>query len=364
MKAYRLLCVMALLMMAVGMRAYAAPAAQAAPQDLTVAVLGFAAGESLPKDMGKDLSTLLAAYLSTDTNVQMVEREQLLKTLDEQGLSLSGMVSSSDAIHVGHLVGANVLVTGRAFSLGGDNMTIVVKIIGSETGRVYGRVVQSKGPQDADAAVKQLAGMVSDVLNQYGKSFLAATPSEKARIARITKAVAGLKLPQVTVLICEYNVGPVLIDPAAETEINYYLQACGVKLLDHDLALRKSWAAHFRQHGFGAALPGDMMQQADVVIVGEASSEFGMQEGNLISCKARVELKAVDTANGQILAVDRETAAGVDIAQSTAAKTAIQNAADILAERDIPLIIRNWDKAQAARAAAAKAKLKAEAGGK
>jgi hypothetical protein len=105
-----------------------------------------------------------------------------------------------------------------------------------------------------------------------------------------------------------------------------------------------------------------MKQQADVIIVGEATSEFALQKGDLVSCKARVEIKAVDTVSGEILAVDRETDAGADVAKSTAAKTAIQKAAATLAERDIPTISKNWDKAEAAREAAAKAKAKAEAG--
>ncbi len=104
-----------------------------------------------------------------------------------------------------------------------------------------------------------------------------------------------------------------------------------------------------------------MLQEADVVIVGEAFSEFALQKGDLVSCKARVELKAIDTASGEILAVDRETDAGVDVAESTAAKTAIQKASATLAERNIPLLVRSWNKAQAGREAAAKAKAKAEA---
>ena len=367
MKLYRGVWLTSVLLMLAGLTAWAAEEAAApaaappAPKRLlTIAVLGFEAGDNLPKDMGANLSTLLAAYLSTKTEAQMVERAELTKTLSEQGLSLSGMVNANDAVKVGNLVGANVLVTGRAFSLGGSDMTIVVKIIGSETGRVYGRVVKSQGPQDVDAAVTQLAAMVADVLSQYEKSFLAPTVDEKARAERIKKALAGLKLPVVTVLITERHQGPVLIDPAAETEINYYLQECGAKTLDKDPALRKTWAATFQKGGLAANVPEDMKQEADVVIVGEAMSEFALEKGGLTSCKARVELKAVDTVSGEVLAIDRETDAGVDVAESTAAKTAIQKAAAKLAERVIPLMAQKWNKAQADRAAAA-AKAKPEA---
>ena len=62
----------------------------------------------------------------------------------------------------------------------------------------------------------------------------------------------------------------------------------------------------------------------------------GLRRGNLISCKARVEVKAQNRADGKILAVDREAAVVVDITEQTAAKTALQNAAAELASRLAP----------------------------
>ena len=71
-------------------------------------------------------------------------------------------------------------------------------------------------------------------------------------------------------------------------------------------------------------------------ISGEAFSAFGMQKGNLISCKSRVEIKVREVATGNLITVDRQMSVGVDIAEQTAAKTALQNAADVLAERLLP----------------------------
>jgi hypothetical protein len=65
-----------------------------------------------------------------------------------------------------------------------------------------------------------------------------------------------------------------------------------------------------------------------------------MQKGNLISCKSRIEIKARDIASGNILVVDRQTSVGVDIAEQTAAKTALQNAANALAERLLPKLAK------------------------
>ncbi len=71
----------------------------------------------------------------------------------------------------------------------------------------------------------------------------------------------------------------------------------------------------------------------------KTSPASGLRKGNLISCKARVELKA-QKRTGEILAVDRQTSVAVDVAEQTAAKTALQNAALDIAERLLPRIAK------------------------
>jgi len=114
------------------------------------------------------------------------------------------------------------------------------------------------------------------------------------------------------VKIGERHFGQPVIDPAGETELSLILKECGFKLVDDKSP-----------------------EKADIEITGEAFSALGVRKGNLISCKARVEIK-VRKRTGEILAVDRQTSAGVDIAEQTAAKTALQNAATELAERVLP----------------------------
>jgi hypothetical protein len=105
-----------------------------------------------------------------------------------------------------------------------------------------------------------------------------------------------------------------VIDPAAQTELSLILKECGFTIVDDKSS-----------------------QKADVEITGDAFSAYGMRKGNLISCKARVELKA-QKRTGEILAVDRQTSVAVDIAEQTAAKTALQEAAAELAQRLAPEI--------------------------
>ena len=68
-----------------------------------------------------------------------------------------------------------------------------------------------------------------------------------------------------------------------------------------------------------------------------------MRHGNLISVKARIEVKAVDQASGKIVAIDRQTTVAVDLAEQIAAKNALQEAGAVLAERLLPKIVTPED---------------------
>ena len=119
------------------------------------------------------------------------------------------------------------------------------------------------------------------------------------------------------VSIPERHFGGPTVDPAAETELNIILQKAGFVLVD-----------------------GKSSQKPDIEITGDAFSAFGMRKGNLISCKSRVELKAHDKKTGKLIAIDRQTSVAVDVAEQTAAKTALQNAAGEIAERLLPLLVQ------------------------
>jgi hypothetical protein len=162
-----------------------------------------------------------------------------------------------------------------------------------------------------------LAKKIAADVSEKGGSLVARVETLDERIARLKKALDGKKLPVVSVKISERHYGPHIIDPAAETELSLILQQCGFTLVD-----------------------GGSTNKAAVEISGEAFSAYGMQKGSLISCKSRVEIKARDAATGNLLAVDRQTSIGVDVAEQTSAKTALQNAADLLAERLIPKLAR------------------------
>ena len=291
-----------------------APTARSAPASqppLTVAIFDFESKSDAVWDLGPKVATLLNASLSADPQIITVERAELEKVLGEQELGLSGTVSPDTAAKVGHLTGAKVLVTGRVFKADKE-LVIVAKIIGTETSRVYGELVKGPAASSITDLSGDLAKKIAATVSEKGDTLVAKVESREDRIARIKKSVSGKTLPSVSVKIGERHFGQPVIDPAAETELSLILKECGFALKDD-----KS------------------KEKADVEITGDAFSAYAMRKGNLISCKARVELKA-QKRTGEMLAVDRQTSVTVDITEQTAAKTALQQAAAEIAERLLP----------------------------
>jgi hypothetical protein len=56
--------------------------------------------------------------------------------------------------------------------------------------------------------------------------------------------------------------------------------------------------------------------------------------------KARLEVKAIDRASGEVIAVERQTRVAVDLSEQIAAKTALQEAAADIAERLLPKLVK------------------------
>ena len=276
---------------------------------LTVAVFDFESKDESVSGLGPKVATLVNANLSAEPQIITVERADLEKVLGEQELGLSGTVDPNSAAKIGQLTGAKVLVTGRVFKA--DNQTIIVaKVIGTETSRVYGEMVQGGSSATLVDLSSGLAKKIAADVSGKSDTLVARVETREERITKLKKALDGKKLPVVSVKINERHYGPHIIDPAAETELTLLLQQCGFQVTG-----------------------GDSKLKPEVQISGEAFSAYGMQKGNLISCKSRIEIKVSEVATGKLLFVDRQTSVGVDIAEQTAAKTALENATDTLAER-------------------------------
>jgi hypothetical protein len=282
---------------------------KAANEPLTVAIFDFDAKDEPVRDLGPKIATMINAALSVESDIITVERAELQKALGEQEMSLSGTVSADTAAKVGNLTGAKVLVTGRVFHVDKERV-IVAKIISTETSRVYGELSKASVGLPVTDQAAELAKKIAATIAAKGDTLVAKVETREQLVERLKKKIGAAKLPSVSVKIPEQHFGAPVRDPAAETELLLILQQCGFTIVDD-----KSGS------------------KADIEVTGEAFSALGTRKGNLISCKSRVEIKAHDLRSRTLLLADRQTSVAVDIAEQTAAKTALQNAATEMAER-------------------------------
>ena len=317
----------------------ASTAVAGAGEAINVAVFDFDTKEAGISKLGPKIADMVTAYLSQNPDLNLVERAQLEKVLSEMSLSMTGIVDQTQAVQVGHVVGAKILVTGRAFSVDGE-LVIVAKIIGTETTRVYGDVAKGSLSGKLTSLIDEIAVKVAKTIKDKGRDLLPPPEQEVDKVAIIQGKLKGKRLPRVSVKIEEMHVGSRVIDPAAETEFIYLLRKCGFEVVDQSDEVLSNWAKAYLKDS-DTELP-ELLQSVDIVVVGEAFSQFAARTGNLVSSKARVEVRAIDTSNSRILAIDRKTITAVDLAEQIAAKTALQEGALDIAVRLIPEMVEKW----------------------
>ena len=279
------------------------------PDLIPVAVFDFEANETKLKERGTQLALLVTTQLSTQDNVITVERQELPKLLGEQELGNSGMVDPGTAARIGHLTGARVLVVGRIFTVAGET-TAALKVMSTETGRVYGVAENFSADAPPAGPAGKLAEKIGAILQTKRDTLVAQVISDEDRVTRLRQKLAGKTLPSIAIVIPEQHIASPVIDPAAETEIGFILGQAGFTILT-----------------------GEAVGKADFTIRGEAFSEAGIRRGGLNSCRARVEIKVIENGSQRVVLADRQAAWAVDTAEHIAAKTALQHAGAELAER-------------------------------
>jgi hypothetical protein len=287
----------------------------AEPAVISVAVFDFESKDENVKDLGAKVSVLINVNLSAEPHLMLVERTELEKVLGEQELGLSGTVTANSAAKVGQLTGAKVLVTGRVFKLDQDTV-VVAKVFSAETSRVFGETVKAPNANVADLAAG-LAQKIAKIIKEKSDALVAVTISREEKVNTLVKSLPPGKRSSIKIRIPEQHFGTPVIDPAAETELSLIFQKAGFTLVDDQSGTKP-----------------------DLEISGEAFSALGMRKGNLISCKARVEIKVRDLRGQKLLLAERQHSVAVDLAEQTAAKLALQQAALELAGRLLPALCK------------------------
>lgn len=292
-----------------------APAATATPATnpgITVALLDFDANLPGNPDLGKQITEALTAVLTGQTGFTLVDRASMNRTLQEHELNLTGLVNSDQATQIGKLVGAKILVTGKAFLLD-KKIYVTAKVIGTETGLVEGLL--SSGPKDAEVGqmVIDLSTKLADKLQTSGPKLVAAPNTAPDPMVALQARLKGKTLPKVGILFVEHHVTAPRqhTDPAVETEFKSMLTDCGFTIVEGD---EKDWTR----------------EGVEVVITGEAFSEAATKIGNIVSCSGRVEVKVVNRKDNHLLLATRTTSRAADLSEQIAAKSALQKAAHAL----------------------------------
>ncbi len=285
-----------------------AAAAETSMDVPTVAILPFEVRNDLTgRDSGKSLAELLSVSLLERGNVELVERAELEKALDELQLSASGLVDRDSRNQLGRLIGARILITGSIFRTGNKNY-LVGKVIGTETSRVLGASVS--GGEDFASMIPALTEKLSGILEKNAAKLLPRRPTQAAVAAALAETVRGNQR-KVLVEVKE-DIHASVPDPAAETELKKLLMALGFQIVS----------------------AGD---EADFRVTGEALAAHGGNYRQFISADARLEL-SVFGPDRKLLKTGsmRETVAGSTYV--IAAKEAIAQAALRLAAELFPVM--------------------------
>lgn len=316
---------------------------KAAQEKIVVAVLNFETGAKEISQYGEQIPDLLTVFLSNEPNYQLVERAKIKHIFEELALGATGVVDEATKAKIGNMTGAKFIITGRAMVVG-KQLYLTAKVMSTETSRVGAKMVKAGLDAELDASVRKLADELTAYLAENAKSMQPKLVSDQEIIAQLHKRLAGVKLPTFVVIIGERHVNRPIPDPAAETEVSFILKSIGATLISAKDDAVSDWVRDFLKES-GKEVPKGL-QAADIAIVGEGFSEYAATTEKLISCKARVEVKAVDTRTGKVLAVGRTTATAVDLAENIAAKSALQKGAAEIAAKLIPEAVEAWSKAQ------------------
>lgn len=328
---------------------------------LRVALLPF---DGDGRNSGALIAEILAARLSVAGSLTMVDRIDIDKVLKEQGLGASGAIAPEQVARIGHLLGAQLLVTGRT-TAEADNMLVFCKAISTETGQLKGCLLTLPKDIDLPTLIDKMAAKLEESLPVWSKEMLPPAEQPIDHAAALKERAKGKAVPKIAVWIPETHFGRVVVDPAVETEFQMLLSEAGMTPIElrpkstpsQTSPLPPAIAAAMAQlvhppEGQPTAEVRDAVSPKRLqkafpgvryLICGEAFSEDGRELHGLTVSSARAEVKIVDLRSGQIILVDRATDHAPDLSARVAGKTALQKAGRALAVRMLPKLVDRFD---------------------
>lgn len=355
-----------------------APAVPPEPEmdEIPVAVASFSSAANVREadTVRRAVVDGLVSYLSQFNGVRVVERERISEALQDLRMSSEGMIDQATALQLGKMTGARVIVTGNIFQID-DELAITARLINTETSELVAtRVTGARG--NLLAVSDALAAKVADRLIEEEGVLGRTTDRSEQRAARqrqeLQQKLQGMNLPRLLVLLPESHLNRIVPDPAGETELVEWLLACGFPVAsaeyagieaptptaqwdsETDVRIRRpnvrdgvQWLISSRSiFSFvtgGMSKDADkLLEIADVLILGQGLSERASTRSGIQSCKARLELKAIDIKTGEVLLAKSTYGAGLDVAEHIAGKRALQAAGRQMALDLLPALAKRW----------------------
>jgi Peptidoglycan-synthase activator LpoB len=264
---------------------------------------------------GPAIADHINTMLSAMPQVTVVNRDQIKKVADEHQIALSGLVDNSSAVKLGKFLSAQYIIVGRASKIG-QTFYLVLKVIDVET--TVQTTVSAKAAAESgfEAVLQRLSEPLTADVRRLQRPTTEPENTVLAELRKLARPLAGKVL---LVSVEEAHVGHPLRDPAAQMAIMQRLRSLGLLVIVPKAPV-DDWKESLLQTGrYGE-------KKVDFLLEGEGTSAFAAQIHGLTSCRARVELRLVAVPGRTVDVTDRGVAAGVDLVEALAAKTALEEA--------------------------------------
>jgi len=342
----------------------------------TIAVLGFENRQYYYSNVNRELSDALINELLKSEKFTVVDRARTELVVREQIGELTGTVDPASAAKIGGMTGAQYLIVGSLNEfkqtekrglgiidtvLPGSvksrlvtyraSVRFTLQIIQSTTAEIkfsqsFKQDISEPGlsgggglfdlpTSNSNAMQKAVENAMTEAARVIEARLASATPppapippTPSAGQPSVCDPSSAIRSKRIMVVIPEVHLGQRIPDPAGETEIIKKLLGSGFNLVDQRqiAAIRDREKVLTAVKNPQAAVALGVEFGADIIIIGEAFSEFGSRSNGLISTRARVEAKAIQTDTGRIIAADGKFGTGLDIAEFVSGKTALRNA--------------------------------------
>lgn len=126
---------------------------------------------------------------------------------------------------------------------------------------------------------------------------------------------------------------PVIIEQSAtETELTKHFVEAGFRVIDPKVFSKMRQINDSTGGDLGAMAALGLKMGANLIITGQTIVERTNSQAGMISSRARLEIKAIATEDGSILATNAISAGGIDISEAVSNKMAIANATNNMSQ--------------------------------